>query len=182
MSWLRISLAALLAALVIGYGAFTGRTSTPPADHPRPAQPGYYLTDAVITQTQKDGSIGLRLIAERIEQRPFDDSIALAGVRVNYFQAVDTEWLLTARRATAPADSRIVTFLGDVELRPANNEGSFLRTDALAVDLERNLARSVKSPAQLQFGQHTLAVQSFTADLNTEKLHMESVRGAYATP
>ena len=179
MNWRWVSIAALLAALAIGYGAFNKRASRPVASDRTPAQPGYYLNDAIITQTQGDGSIGIRLVAERIEQRPGDDAIAIENVRVNYFQAPQKEWVLTAQRGLVPADSRIVHFAGDVELRPSDVPHAFLRTDALAIDTERNIARSVDAPAQLTFGQHTLTVQDFTADLNTEKLRMESVHGAY---
>ena len=102
MNWRWISLAALLAALVIGYGAL-------------PEQPGYYLQDAVITQTHQDGSVSLRLIANRIEQQRRDDSISLDTVRVNYFQASSgqspqREWLLNARKGFVPANFRVVSW------------------------------------------------------------------------
>ena len=86
MNWRWISLAALLAALVIGYGALVERNPAPATNGAQPEQPGYYLQDAVITQTQQDGSVSLRLIANRIEQQRRDDSISLDTVRVNYFQ------------------------------------------------------------------------------------------------
>ena len=69
MNWRWISLAALLAALVIGYGALVERSPAPAASDTQAEQPGYYLPDAMITQTQKDGSVSLRLIADRIQQR-----------------------------------------------------------------------------------------------------------------
>ena len=56
MNWRWISLAALLAALVIGYGALVERNPAPAANSGQAEQPGYYLQDAVITQTQQDGS------------------------------------------------------------------------------------------------------------------------------
>ena len=96
MNWRWISLAALLAALVIGYGAFIERNPAPAANSGQAEPPGYYLQDAIITQTQKDGSVSLRLVANRIEQQHLDDSIALDTVRVDYFQSPEHEWLLTA--------------------------------------------------------------------------------------
>src|SRR5262245_13442405 len=103
MNWRWISLAALLAALVIGYGALVERNPAPTANDAQAEQPGYYLQDAVITQTQENGSVSLRLIANRIEQRRRDDSIELQTVRVNYFQSPQREWLLTARQGFVPA-------------------------------------------------------------------------------
>src|SRR5688572_25365111 len=112
MNWRWISLTALLAALVIGYGALIERNPSPATSDTRAEQPGYYLQDAVITQTQQDGTISLRLIANRIEQQRRDDSIALNTVRVNYFQSPQREWLLTARHGFVPANFRVVQLLG----------------------------------------------------------------------
>jgi LPS export ABC transporter protein LptC len=177
MNWRWISVAALLAALVVGYGAFNNRSASPITSRETPPQPGYYLSDAVITETEPDGSPGIRLVASRIEQRVSDDAIVVRNVHVNYFQAAGKEWLLTAQRGLVPADSRIVQFAGDVVLRPANASNAFLSTERLAIDTGRNVAYSLDSPVAMRFGQHALTVQNFTADLNTEKLRLESVNG-----
>lgn len=180
MNWRWISLAALLAALVIGYGALVERNPAPVANEEQAEQPGYYLQDAVITQTQQDGSVSLRLIANRIEQRRRDDSIALQTVRVNYFQSPEREWLLTARQGFVPASFRVVQLFGDVELRPADAKpAAFLRTDAMAIDTQTNVAYSIASPVHLRFGQHSMVVKSFRADLNSEKIRLESVNGRF---
>ena len=123
MNWRWISIAALLAALVVGYGALVERDPAP--THERraaPPQPGYYLQDAIITQTQQDGSLSLRLVANRIEQQRRDDSIALRHGARDYF-ASRRERAVDADRRTqgfVPANSRVVQFSGDVELRPAD--------------------------------------------------------------
>ena len=180
MNWRWISLTALLAALVIGYGALIDRNPSSTTSDARAEQPGYYLQDAVITQTQKDGSVGLRLIANRIQQQRRDDSIALDTVRVNYFQSPQREWLLTARRGFVPASFHVVQLSGDVELRPADTQpAAFLRTDALAIDTQTNIAYSTASPVHLRFGQHAMVVKSFRADLNSEKIRLESVNGRF---
>jgi LPS export ABC transporter protein LptC len=180
MNWRWISLAALLAALVIGYGALVERNPAPTADSGQAEQPGYYLHDAIITQTQKDGSVSLRLVANRIEQQHRDDSIALHTVRVDYFQSPEKEWLLTARRGFVPANFRVVQLFGDVELRPADAQPTaFLRTDALAIDTQTNVAYSLASPVHLRFGQHAMVVKHFRADLNSEKIRLESVNGRF---
>ena len=180
MNWRWISLAALLAALVIGYGALVERSPAPTANGSQAEQPGYYLQDAVITQTQQDGSVSLRLIANRIEQRRRDDSIALQTVRVNYFQSPEREWVLTAKQGFVPANFRVVQLFGDVELRPADAQpAAFLRTDAMAVDTQTNVAYSIASPAHLRFGQHAMVVKNFRADLNNEKIRLESVNGRF---
>ena len=180
MNWRWVSIAALLAALVIGYGAFNERDADSLTTTGAPPQPGYYLNDAIITQTQKDGSLGVRFVAKRIEQRPSDDAVAITGVRVNYFQAPRKEWILTAQHGLVPAHSQVVQLMGAVELRPSDAPNAFLRTDALEIDMERNIARGVESPTKIRIGPHTLTAHQFTADLRTEKLHLESIHGAYA--
>ena len=180
MNWRWISLAALLAALVIGYGALVQRNPAPAASNDQAERPGYYLQDAIITQTQQDGSVGLRLVANRIEQQHIDDSISLDTVRVNYFQSPEHEWLLTARRGSVPANFRVVQLFGDVELRPADAQPTaFLRTESMAIDTQSNVAYSLSSPVQLRFGQHAMTVKNFRADLNSEKIRLESVHGRF---
>ena len=187
MNWRWISLAALLGALVVGYGALVERGPTPAASGSQAEQPGYYLKDAVITQTQQNGSIGLRLVADSIEQRHGDESISLDTVRVNYFQSSagqpsPREWLLNARRALVPADFRVVQLFGDVELRPADAQpNTFLRTEAMAIDTQTNVAYSTSSPVQLHFGRNAMTVKNFRADLNSEKIRLESVNGRFVS-
>ena len=180
MSWRWIGIAALLAAVVIGYGALTGGRSSQVTTTNPPAQPGYYLKDAVVTRTQKDGSLGMRLIAARAEQRTADDSIEMSDVRVNYFRSPETEWTLTAQKGFVPASSRVLSLEGDVELRPANAPTqSYLKTEALEIDTARNVAYSKRSPVTVRFGQHSMQVQSFEADLKSEKIRARSIDGHY---
>jgi LPS export ABC transporter protein LptC len=180
VSWRWISITALLAAVVIGYNAFMRRSGEPAAPSEELPQPGYFLRQAVVTQTQKDGSLGLRLTAERIQQRPLNDAIVMDGVRANYFRAQDHEWIMTARHGVVPPDSRTVQLDGDVELRPADaTPTAFLRVDSLAVDTEKNIAYSTSSPVEVRFGPHAVTVKRFVADLNSEKIHVESPHGRY---
>lgn len=186
MNWRWISLAALLGALVIGYGALVEHGPAPAASGTQAEQPGYYLQDAVITQTQKDGSVGLRLIADHIEQQG-NDNITLETVRVNFFQSspeksqsAPREWLLTAHKGLVPPNFRVVQLFGDVVLRPADAQpAAFLRADALAIDTQTNFAYSTSSPVHVRFGGHSMVVKSFRADLTNEKVRLESVNGRF---
>src|SRR5688572_13135343 len=189
MNWRWISLAALLAALVIGYGALVERSPAPTANGAQAEQPGYYLRDAIVTQTQQDGSVSLRLVAHRIEQQRREDSIALETVRVNYYQSKSgsksgqsppREWLLTARQGFVPANFRVVQLFGDVELRPADAQTqAYLRADALAVDTQTNVAYSIASPVHVRFGAHAMVVKNFRADLDSENIRLESAHGRF---
>jgi LPS export ABC transporter protein LptC len=186
MNWRWVSLAAALAAIVIGYGAFVDDGSAPMASHELPEQPGYYLKDAVILRTREDGSPGIELIARRIDQRlnrasQGGDAITMEAVRVNYFGKEDWQWALTAQHGEVPPNSRIVHLEGDVELRSldAAAANSSLRTDELSIDTEKSLAYSTRSPVQMRFGQHAMTVKSLRADLNSEKLRLETVNGRF---
>jgi LPS export ABC transporter protein LptC len=189
MNWRWISLAALLAALVIGYGALVERSPAPTTNDAQAEQPGYYLQDAIGTQTQQDGSVSLRLVASRIQQQRRDDSIALDTVRVNYYQSnsgsksgqsPQREWLLNARQGLVPANFRVVQLFGDVVLRPADAQPeAFLRVDALAVDTQTNVAYSLASPVRVRFGSHEMVVKNFRADLDSENIRLESVHGRF---
>jgi LPS export ABC transporter protein LptC len=178
MNWRWISIAALLATLVAGYAAFTQRDPSEVIYGEAPPQPGYFLRDAIITQTEKDGSPGIRLIAQRIDQKSAEDAIRLTTVQVDFLRTAERQWMLTAQRGLVPTGSRVIQFSGDVQLRPIDDTtNAFLRTDALAIDTERNVAYSTQSPVDIRFGKVAMRVRRFEADLNTEKVKLESIRG-----
>ncbi|AMN46126.1 hypothetical protein ACG33_03170 [Steroidobacter denitrificans] len=180
MNWRWVLVAALPAALVIGYGALVDRRAAPVSSSEAPPQPGYYLQDALITETHVDGSMKMRLTARRIEQQPQDGSFLLSAVHADYYQAPDREWKLSARSGFMPGDSHVLNLQGNVELWPANaTEGAFLRTETMAIDTDKNIAYSTNSPVNLRFGQHVMVVNSFTADLSTEKIRVKAAKGRY---
>lgn len=178
MNWRWIAVAAVLAAVVVGFGILSGRNTNTSVTGEMPVQPAYYLKDAIITETEPSGAPSVRLIASRIEQQPADDSIVLHPVRVDYLKVPDKQWYLSAQRAVVPADSRMIQFRGDVELRPADGPAStLLRADELTIDSERNLAYTTTSPVDIRFGTYSMTVKRFEADLATEKVRLETVHG-----
>lgn len=178
MNWTWIAIAAALAALVIGFGVLSRRDTTSAGTDQTTAQPAYYLKDAVITETGPGGEPKIRLIARRIEQQPSDGGITLSNVRVDYLNVPDKKWLLSAQRGIVPADSHTVQFLGDVELKPTDGPAAtFLRTEEITIDIDRNLAYTTTSPVTIRFGSYAMNVKRFEADLQTEKVRMEAVHG-----
>jgi len=183
MNWRWISIAALLAALVAGYTAFMRRDPSDVIATEAPPQPGYFLRDAVITQTEKDGRPGIRLVAQRIDQKNAESAIHLSTVRVDFLRTVERQWMLTAQQGFVQMGSRVIQFSGDVHLRPIDSStNAYLRTEALAVDTERNVAYSVQSPVDIRFGRAAMRVKRFEADLNSEKVKLESIRGRTESP
>lgn len=178
MNWRWIWIAALLGAAVVGFGLLTNRNPVTSALTETPVEPSYYLKDAVITETDERGAPSVRLIANSIEQKPGDESIALNSVRVDYFKVPDKQWYLSAQRGLVPADSRIIHFEGNVELRPVDGPAStVLRTDEITIDSERNLAYTTTSPVTIHFGSYSMEAKRLEADLTTEKVRMETVHG-----
>jgi LPS export ABC transporter protein LptC len=178
MHWRWISIAALLAALVAGYGAFVRRDPSLVSLSDSERAPSYFLRNAIITQTEQDGSPGLRLVAERIDQASAGASIRLTSVQVDFLRTQDRQWTLTAQEGFIPPQSRVIEFRGDVHLRPIDaTTPTYLRTDELAVDTERQVAYTTTSPSKIQYGNLTATVQRFEADLNSERVKLESVRG-----
>lgn len=178
MNWRWISIAALLAALVAGYGVFTSRDGAQLTVTPSERMPSYFLRDALIVETAEDGSPSLRLSAERIDQAHTGAAIELTDVRVDFLRTLQRQWMLTARHGTIPPQSSVIEFRGNVDLRPIDGQTfTYLRTDALSIDTERQVAYTTSSPADIRFGQFAMTVQRFEADLNTEKVKLESVRG-----
>jgi LPS export ABC transporter protein LptC len=178
MSWRWIALAASLAALVSLYGALVDRNTSSDVDDDTAPPPGYYLKDAVITQTQPDGSPNMRLVAARIEQQHKDDNILLNDVRLDYLKMPERHWVLTAEHGIVPSDSKIVEFSGKVDLHPSQSQQqTWLRTEALAVDTENNRAYTTQSPVAIRFGTYTMTVKRVDVDLTTEKVRLTSARG-----
>jgi len=185
MNWRSVSFAAALAAIVIGYGAFVDNGDAPTMSNEMPEQPGYYLKDAVVLRTREDGSPGIELIAHQIQQKlsraERGEAITMEGVRVNYFGTTDWQWELTAANGEVPPNSRVVHLEGNVELRSLTSDSpnTFLRTDELSIDTEKSVAYSTRSPVQVRFGPHSMVVKNLRADLNSEKLRLETVNGKF---
>jgi LPS export ABC transporter protein LptC len=177
MNWRWIITVALLAALLAGYSAFLRRDPAGAVNNTL-EQPGYYLEDAVVTQSNADGSPGITLKAKRIEQPQRTEQIELIDVELDYLQTPAQRWSLTAKRATVPRDSRIVQFSGDVELRPVSSaEKTYLKTQALTLDTEKNLAYSNGSPVDVQLGPYLLTAQRIDVDLSREKVRWRGLKG-----
>jgi LPS export ABC transporter protein LptC len=103
------------------------------------------------------------------------------SVRVNYFGTTEWQWELTADSGQVPPNSRIVHLDGNVELRSLAPDATdtFLRTDELAIDTEKSVAYSTRSPVHVRFGPHSMVVKNLRADLKNEKVRMDAVNGKF---
>jgi LPS export ABC transporter protein LptC len=181
LNWRWVWLAALLGALAVSYGVLTRRDDDDGASVAKPAQPGYYLEDAVIIETGLDGKPRVKLSARMIQQDARDESIDLSDVRVDYTAAPSRHWLLTATHGYIPPNSQRIVFKGNVQIEESTSEDApRVSADTMELDMLKNIVRT-DSPVQIAFGPHTLTSRGLWADLKGEKLRLESnVNGHFA--
>lgn len=172
---------ALGAALALTYVLLTRQSRDGDAPVARPSQPGYYLEDAVIVETDRDGKPRVKLAARVIAQNALDNSIGLTDVRVDYTGDTSRHWLLTAQKGFVPPDSQRIQFDGNVQIQDVSaNDTPRATTDRLELDMRRNIART-DAPVQIVFGPHSLSARGLWADLKGETLRLESqVNGHFA--
>jgi LPS export ABC transporter protein LptC len=183
MNWRWISITAFLAALVVGYNAVNRRDNIPAFASGVPERPKYYMRNAVITDTQEDGSMLTQLAAARIELQPSTEDLSMEQVNLHYHQSTQTEWRMTAQRGFKAGNSPIVTLSGNVQLRPADGDASSaLYADELALDTLKEVAYSTDSPVNIRYARHNLKAESFRFDMKQQKLTMRSAKGNYGTP
>jgi LPS export ABC transporter protein LptC len=174
MSWRWIVVTALIAALIMSYGLLSRRGVQPGQTHEIAEQPSLYFKDAVLTQTRPDGSVRLKLSANRIEQRQeTSNDIAASTVRVDYLgQNSPVPWTLTATQGFVRGNSSVVEFSGNVLMRREDQPGTF-RTDKLALDVDRNQADTA-SPVVVEYGPYQVHAVGLKADMNRGTVKLES--------
>ena len=174
MNWRWVAFTALIGALIVSYGVLTGnhRDTAPMPEGVQ--QLGYYMKDAVITETSIDGNPRLKLTSRSIQQHVEDNSVGLSDVQVDYVSIPDKHWVLTADRGVVPANSHTITFLGDVAIRQLDAQpGAVIRTPSVTIDTDTNIAQS-SDPVAIEFGNHTVLARGFKADLKAEHVQLES--------
>ena len=152
------------------------------AQAPLAAQPGYYLSDATLEQTDATGRLTLRVHADRAAQQGDQGPVQLAQLEVHYFPEPGQDWLMTSTSGSMPPTRREVDFEGDVRLRAAAAAaatGAVVRTEHLALDVDSNLATTT-DPVRIEFGPHAVVARGLRADLKHETLRLESaVNGTF---
>jgi LPS export ABC transporter protein LptC len=182
MSWRWVSVTALLAAVVLSYGVLTGGprdTDVSPGVERTP--PGYYLKDAVITDTTERGTPSVRLAARRIEQQPADGSIDLDDVHVEYLAVPERHWMLTADTGHVPAGSSTIEFAGNVTLESKDQpQSAVVTTDDLAIDTATSVA-TTDAAVSIELSGHRVLARGLRADLEHDRVELESdVSGRFA--
>jgi lipopolysaccharide export system protein LptC len=174
MSWKWIVTTALIAAFIMSYGLLSRRGEQPSQTQEITSQPSLYFKDAVLTQTRPDGTVRLKLSANRIEQhQDASNDILASTVRVDYLSKdTPVPWTLTAMQGFVRGNSSVVEFSGDVLMRREDQPGAF-RTEKLSLDVDHNLANT-SSPVVVEYGPNQLHAVGLKADMNRGVVNLES--------
>ena len=145
-------------------------------------QPGYYLSDATLEQTDVTGRLTLRVHSARAAQDGEQGPVHLQQLEVHYYPDPDQDWLMTSAAGSLPPAGRVVEFEGDVRLlaaAAAAATGAVVRTEHLALDIDTTLATTA-DPVTIEFGPHAVIARGLRADLKHETLRLESaVNGTF---
>jgi lipopolysaccharide export system protein LptC len=183
LGWRAVLITALIAVILAGFGLWSRRGGDDVRIGPAPAQPGYYLQNAIVTETDASGAARFKLRAQQINQNPRDESIDLQQVLLDYRTAPDALWLLTADRGHLAGGSRVINFTGNVNIKPQppSDNRVELHTETLSMDTENNVATA---PGKVVFSmdQQVLSAVGLKYDLKRQTLQLESrLHGQFQT-
>ena len=149
---------------------------------PRLTQPGYYLRDATLSETDDTGRLYLRIRTETADQDPATQEIGLGTVRVDYFPTDAAPWVLTSRRGMLPQGARVVTLSDDVTLTGspiARSAPAIVRTSTMTLDTVTSVATTT-APVRIELGPQVVTATGMRADLKNDRVALQSsVRGRY---
>lgn len=142
----------------------------------RQPHPGYYLTDAILTDYGTDGAPNVRIQAARIDEVGRGAQIALYGIHVTYAASGGESWVMTGNRAQIAPDGKAVDVQGDVQLRgvdPNRPGTAIIRSDRMRYDVADAIA-STPDDVRIEFGGESLSARGLVADLKHRTVRLES--------
>jgi len=152
--------------------------ATPPVERVNPSGPlGYYARGARLSGTDEQGRLTYRIFAERLDEVPGEERLALTGVNVDYQPADETAWSLTAATAKYAWDGSQIDLDGNVEARSKPAAGSHpvtITTQQLRLSPDTSSAES-DGKVQVRVGDLQLNAVGLRADLKGDTLELESV-------
>ena len=143
MNW-RLSLTLLLLLGAIATGWSVWRMSHPADDGVLRTRPDYVLRDYEITALDKQGKESFTLRGPMLQRDPADRTMTLATPRFLVPDRLGRYWNVVAQQGFVPAGGDLLELRGQVRAdSPADAPPpTRIETDWLALDLERNRARS----------------------------------------
>ena len=184
MSPRTITYIVVLAAAAVGswYLSRSKQPSTGTDTQVESAHRGYYLKQARILGTGKDGSLLYEIEAEHAEQQE-DKRIEFNDVRIRYSPDRDVPWVVSADQATLREGAPQIALRGHVQI--LNNDASRgndteIRTQYLELDPDRFVAET-DARVQIRFGARSVTATGMLASLNDDTIELKSnIRGKIA--
>jgi LPS export ABC transporter protein LptC len=156
------------------------RDGAGPAAPAAVTQPGYYLKNAELEQTDATGRLNLKVHAAAATQVEQHGAVQLTELRVDYLPEPGRDWRMTAARGMLPPTGRRVLLEGDVRLSAPAEGGALVRTEHLNLNLDQELA-TTSDPVRVELAPHAITARGLRADLKRETLRLESaVNGTFA--
>jgi lipopolysaccharide export system protein LptC len=144
------------------------------------AQPGYYLTNAELEQTDTTGRLTLKVHAAEARQLEQHGDVNLEHLRVDYLPEPGRDWRMTSTGGTLLPNGRTVLLAGDVRLSAPDEGAAVVRTEHMRLDVDQQLA-TTDDPVRMELPPHALTARGMRADLKRETLHLAaSVSGTFA--
>ncbi|MEM9058257.1 MAG: LPS export ABC transporter periplasmic protein LptC, partial [Pseudomonadota bacterium] len=177
-------LLALLLAAVIGSRWLLDRPDTraPGAAGGTAPEPGYYMRDATVLGTGRDGKPLYSLHAERIDEVAQGAGAELTNIELEYRAQEADPWHLRADAGRISADGQHIELNGNVvitELADDTPEPTRVRAPELTVDVAANLA-STTARVRILRGGDFLDGTGMQAYLSEGRLLLEAdVEGLY---
>jgi len=184
-----VSVAAFVAALALLYTVLTGRNDPAAESGEAPAERGYYLNDARLTELDQDGRPRMVVHAQTIEQQLDDQSVTLSNMTLDYApRSASTgpepaaRWKMTASQGRMPADRSSLDLSGDVRVTGSEAHGAAtITTDQLSYDPKANIVQT-SHPVVVQYGSQRLRGRGMRVDLNAGTLKLEANINGSFTP
>ncbi|HNP63480.1 MAG TPA: LPS export ABC transporter periplasmic protein LptC [Woeseiaceae bacterium] len=173
-----------LAAIGSWYLARSNVSSDVDAFPTDPMYHGYYLKNARILGTGKDGSLLYEIEAERAEQQE-DKRIEFSNVQIRYSPASDVPWIVNADNASLSSDNPMITLRGHVKITNSDASGdgdgdTEIRTQYLELNPERYIAETDRR-VQIRFGSRSVTATGMLASLEDDRIQLKAnVRGKIA--
>ena len=150
-----------------------------PAAEAPVTQPGYYLTHALLEQTDATGRLTLKVHAEKAHQLAQHGDVTLERLRVDYLPEPGRDWLMTSVGGTLLPSGRTVLLAGDVRLSAPDKGAAVVRTEHLRLDVDQQIATTA-DPVRIEQPPNVVTARGMQADLKNETLKLESqVNGTF---
>ena len=144
---------------------------------------GYYLTDAILEQSDSRGKPLYRLQAGRIEQFPNNNLVRLSMVQVSYpGNERNQGWELSANEGEIMGDGHKIVLRDNVQAREkGENAMRLIRTSELVFDPVNSIA-STDADVIVELDGYRLTATGMTANLKTNTVKLQSAVNAHFEP